>query len=206
MPSETSSQIRFPLSGPPLRQVILWQQQVDLEVIGYQIETRGKAVCIIHEGRTRPHFPEQVPPPGQSIPWYGEIGRAYRFTFRPTDEGYNLQVEMIKAGRERFYAEDIVPLELTAPEKISIEPATSDRLWWGFNWGWWCGPAGKTTVDELIFVLNSEMYSKLEAWGWDRGRWMTYDYAFIPLSVGCEMYVRDTLTGAQEHLTKDICW
>ena len=62
------------------------------------------------------------------------------------------------------------------------------------------------TYEELTFVLNSEMYSKLEALGWDRDRWQTYEYGFIPLSVGCEMYVRDTLSDVEEHLTKDACW
>jgi hypothetical protein len=206
MPDETSSQIRFPLTGPPLRQVILWQREVDLLVIRHQIETRGSAVAVIYEGKTRLHSLKQVPPLGQSIPWYGDFGGGYKFTFRPIDEGYRLKVEMTLAGHEFFCDDAIAPLELAVSEKVSIEPATGDRLWWGFDWGWWCSTAGETTIEELTFVLNSEMYSKMEAWGWDRGRWQTYEYGFIPLSVGCEMYVRDTLSNVEEHLTKDVCW
>jgi hypothetical protein len=206
MSDETASQICFPLSGASLRQVILWQRGVDLRVIRYQIETRGSALAIIYEGKIRFHSLKHIPPPGQSIPWYGDVGGAYEFSFRPRDEGYQLRVEMMLAGHDFFCTDTIDPLELTVPEKISIEPATTDQLWWGFDRDWWCGPAGEIAVEELTFVLNLQMYSRLEAWGWDRGRWQMYDYSFIPLSVGCEMYVRDTLTGAEEHLTKDACW
>jgi hypothetical protein len=26
------------------------------------------------------------------------------------------------------------------------------------------------------------------------------------MSVGCEIFVRDAITGEEEHLTKDVCW
>jgi hypothetical protein len=163
-------------------------------------------LAIIYEGETRPHHFTHLPEPGQAIPWYGAFGAAHRFTFRPADEGYHLRVEMIKAGHERFYPDAMAPLELSVPERIVIEPAAAGQLWWGMGWGWWCRSVGESPIDELIFILNSEMYTRLEEWGWDRRRWQTYAYSFIPLSVGCEMYVQDTITGAEEHLTKDICW
>ena len=147
-------QIRFRLAGPALDQVIHWQRETDRRVIGYQIETRGSAVAVMYEGKIQLHSIKQVPPPGQSIPWYGDDGSSYQFTFRPTDEGYRLRVEMTLAGREFFFADAIAPLELTVPELIRIEPATDDQLWWGMDWGWWCGPAGGSEVEALTFILN----------------------------------------------------
>jgi hypothetical protein len=149
----------------------------------------------------------EVPKPGEALPYYGEVGAAYHFTFRPYEHSCRLKVENICAGMAWFYPPDkFPPLELDVPEPIQIEADTSGTTWHGLNWGWWYHPKGEFVLDEITFVIDGEMYDKLMEWEWDRGRADTYEYQFIPSSVGCEIFVRDTITGEEGHLTKDVCW
>jgi hypothetical protein len=55
-------------------------------------------------------------------------------------------------------------------------------------------------------VIAGEMVDSLVAWGWDSERTDAYEYRFLPMSVGCEIFVRGAITGEEEHLTKDVCW
>ena len=87
------NRIVFWLSGEALRRVIRWQQDADLEVIRYQIETRGHSL-IIRAGEL-PYFDNlsEMPEPGEVVPWYGATCSAYVFTFRPGEDGCRLKVE-----------------------------------------------------------------------------------------------------------------
>jgi hypothetical protein len=87
------NRIVFGLSGESLRSVISWQQEADLQVIRYQIETRGRAV-IIRAGES-PFFGRlsEMPKPGEVVPWYGVTCSAYVFTFRPGEDGCRLKAE-----------------------------------------------------------------------------------------------------------------
>jgi hypothetical protein len=92
------NRIVFWLSGEALRSVIRWQQDADLEVIRYQIETRGHAL-IIRDGEL-PFVGSlsEMPKPGEVVPWYGETCDVYVFTFRPGEDGCKLKVENVCAA------------------------------------------------------------------------------------------------------------
>jgi hypothetical protein len=78
--------------------------------------------------------------------------------------------------------------------------------WYGPDWGWWFHPRGESVHDEITCVNDGEMHGRLMQGGWARSRVDTYEYQFGPLSVGREILIRDTITGEEEHLTKDVCW
>jgi hypothetical protein len=115
---------------------ILWQREVDLRVIRYQIETCGSALAIMYEGKIWFHSLKHVPPPGQAIPWYGDVGGAYEFAFRPRDEGYQLRVEMTLAGHEFFCTDTIDPLELTVPGEDQHRTSHHRSTVVGFDRDW----------------------------------------------------------------------
>jgi hypothetical protein len=104
------NRIVFWLSGEPLRRVINWQQDVDLQVIRYQLETRGHALII--RGRELPFIGSlsEMPKPGEVIPWYGDTCDVYVFTFRPGEDGCKLKVENVCAALPLIYVGQIPPL------------------------------------------------------------------------------------------------
>jgi hypothetical protein len=147
-----------------------------------------------------------MPKPGEVIPWYGEVCGAYVFTFRPGENGCKLKVENICAGMPLFYSGQIPPLELDIPEPIQIEADIPETPLYDPGWGWWFHPRVEFVHGEIPFVIDSEMYARLMQWGWDRARADTYEYRFGTSSVGATILIRDTITGEEEDLTKDVCW
>jgi hypothetical protein len=200
------NRIVFWLSGESLRRVIHWQQDTDLEVIRYQIETRGHAL-IIRDGEL-PFFGDlsEMPKPGEVTPWYGEVCAAYVFAFRPGENGCRLKVENMCAGMPLIYVGQIPPLELDIPEPIRIEADTPEPPLHGNDWGWWFQPRVGSVPREIPFVIQSDFYARLLQWGWDRARADSYEYRFWTSSVGTAILIRDTITGEEEDLTKDVCW
>jgi hypothetical protein len=98
------------------------------------------------------------------------------------------------------------PLELDIPEKIQIEVNNPETPLYGPDWGWWVQPRMEFVPDEIPFVTDGEMYARLMQWRWDRGRADTYAYRFWTSSVGTAILIRDTITGEEGDLTKDVCW
>ncbi len=203
----THEGIRFRLSGEPLRRVIIWQREVDVLVFQYQIETHAPAIVIHH---SRLHFPQcltEVPKPGEAIPYYGEFSQAYAFTFQPHGDGCRLKAENFCSLLGHRYPNDLPSLELELPDTIQVEVSASREFWLGLGWAWWYDdPTAEAPCDAVTFAIDPEMYGRMVHWGWDRDRLDTYAYQFWPLSVGCEIVVRDTTTGEEECLTKDVCW
>jgi hypothetical protein len=147
-----------------------------------------------------------MPKPGEVIPWYGEVGGAYVFTFRPGKNGCKLKVENICAGMPLFYSGQIPPLELDIPEPIRIEADPQEAPLYGRDWGWSFHPRVESVPGEIPFVISSEFYARMLQWRWDRARADTYEYRFWTSSVGTAILIRDTITGEEEDLTKDVCW
>jgi hypothetical protein len=200
------NRIVFWLSGESLRSVISWQQDVDLQVIRYQIETRGHALII--RGGELPYIGSlsEMPKPGEVVPRYGEVCDVYVFTFRPGEDGCKMKVENICAGMPLFYVGQIPPLELDIPEPIQIEADIPETPLYGPDWGWWFQPRVDSVPGEIPFVIDGEMYARLMQWGWDQARADTYEYRFWTSSVGASILIRDTITGKEEDLTKDVRW
>lgn len=200
------SRIVFWLSGESLRRVISWQQDVDLQVIRYQLEARGHSL-VIRAGEL-PCFASltEMPEPGEVIPWYGDTCDVYVFTFRPGEDGCKLKVENVCGRIPMIYGSHIPPLELDIPEPIRIEADPPETPLYGPDWGWWFQPGVESVPGEIPFVINSDFYARMLQWGWDRARADTYEYRFWTSSVGASILVRDTLSGEEEDLTKDVCW
>jgi hypothetical protein len=203
----THEGIRFQLSGEPLDRVITWQREVDLLVFRYQIETHAPAIVVYHPKLRFPQSLTEVPKPGEAIPYYGSFSQAYVFTFLPYGRACRLKAENFCSQLGHRYPKDLPSLELELPESIQIETYASRELWAGPGWAWWYDdPAAESASDTITFAIDGEMYDRMVDWGWDRDRLDTYAYQFWPLSVGCEIVVRDTTTGEEERLTKDVCW
>jgi hypothetical protein len=200
------NRIVFWLSGESLRSVIRWQQDADLEVIRYQIETRGHSLII--RGGELPYFDNlsEMPEPGEVVPWYGDTCDVYVFTFRPGEHGCKLKDENVCSAVPWIYVGQIRPLELDIPEPIHIEADPPETPLYDPDWGWWFQPGVDTGPGEIPFVIKSEFYARLLPWGWERARADTYEYRFWTSSVGTAISIRDTITGEEEDLAKDVCW
>ena len=125
--------IVFRLAGDELREVIKWQQMMDLAVMRHQIETHGAAIVVRNKQSETPHRPFQrltsLPEPGEAIPWYGDCGSlGYSFSFNAhgnfafPEDGSTLRVvnESGGCGHRLFPPKKPPPLELDVPDRIMI--------------------------------------------------------------------------------------
>ena len=201
-----SNRLVFRVSGRPLQRLATRQRAADLEVIRHQIETHGHSLVVRYKESPMVQRLAEVPGAGEALPWYGTVGAAYLYTFRPHENGSKLKVEYRLGGFDLVYPGEFPPQELDIPEGVRIEPDTPEAPLYDPDWGWWFHPRGDFELDQIEFVIAGEMIEILVAWGWDGERTDAYEYRFIPMSVGCEIFVRDAITGEEEHLTKDVCW
>jgi hypothetical protein len=189
--------------------VIRWQQEMDLQIIRYQIEEKG-GVFVLRSTRMPGHSDSLTEPlpPGEALPWYGEFGGGYTFEFQPHANGAHLKVVNEAGGHERFYPEPFPPLEIEIPTTIEIraEPEENEEPLYTSDWGWWFNGWADKRRDGLIFVIDAKFCQRLVEWEWDSTRPFDYKYRFIPLSVGCEIFYHDIKRGYDYHLTNDVCW
>lgn len=154
----TPSRIIFQLSGPSLAEVIRWQQARDLDVIRHQIESKGMAMTIWQSSARFHGFQDvsELPQPGEVVPYYGDVGDAYSFHFRPEAGGCcYLRVTNDARGKEYWHPEPFLPLELHLPDPVQIDFGLPGPRWHGFEWPWWHNRPN-TPLEELRFAIDHE--------------------------------------------------
>jgi hypothetical protein len=104
----------------------LRQREADLEVIRHQIETRGQSLVVRYKDSAIVRKIAEVPRAGEALPWYGMVGAAYLYTFRPHDNGSQIKVEYELGDSRLVYPGEFPPQELDLPDEIRIEPDTPE--------------------------------------------------------------------------------
>lgn len=201
----TASTIIFRLSGDALRQVSRWQQTLDFQAMSYHFETTGFVPVVWTKDDPMLIGLKELPGPGQAIPWYGETGDGYHFDFRPEKSGCWLRVQNNAGGHQRWYPDPFPPLELHTADPIQIITEPVDQNWPGPNWAWWLDELGNQ-IEEILFAIDAQLCRKLVEWGWTADQAGSYEYRFIPTTVGCPIIVKNIITGQEIDLTEDVCW
>lgn len=210
----------FILQGDAYRQVKRWQQQIDLDILRYQIENRGQALVTHLGNKIGVQKISRLPAPGEAEPYYGAYGGAYRYTFHalsgpktgplsaeqtmpltgPLPIGCELEVYNQMGGFAFYYPQRIDALRLFFPEPPSILRVSNGHT----------RPLISPAVivdcpkdNQKLFHITAPLYSMLTQWGWYGRSLSAYDFIFIPTSTGCLVRVRMRERGVILELTKE---
>ncbi len=200
-------ELAFKIPATLYRQILTWQQAIDLEIMCYQIERFGRAMVIKRGGEGRVQQVSQVPAPGEAQPYYGEIGGAYCYLFHPQCDGCVLRVENIVSGRVLFHPDPIPPLELFVPDPVELHTFPNG------NQSFLKPDVGYIFVDntqledgQVIFTITQDIYPRLAAWKRYGEPPAAYIFKFNPTLIGCFVHVEHIQTGEVLDVTRNVRW
>lgn len=201
--------LHFHITASAYRQVIAWRTQAEMTIIRYMIETQGWALVIWREPPLGPghHLSwkiNEMPEPGTCEPYVGETGGGNRYTFHPLDTGgCELIVSRTSNGVFGRYPGDIPPLCITIPDParlVSLDLGGRHSPVYFYN-----DPEEGTRPD-LFFQISGNEIEKFVEWAGPYRSLSEFEFSFIPLSCGIEMFARRNETGEENHLTCDVGW
>jgi len=195
--------LTFHIDQPVVATIKGWQQQVNDEILAWELAKRGRA----RAGRIGESYGEQeidtLPAPGTAEPWYGPEG-SYTFTFSPMPGGCGLTVSNLGDRRP----ESAAPLELELGHCLHVEE-DPNRLEDAFRWrhpqysGYNPAGGGEVGVEEIIFWIDGHLMRRLEEAGWTPERAAEYDYSFRPNVMGADAWVSHRESGDVVELVRD---
>lgn len=198
------------ITGDAYRHMINWRNEVDLQLIQFELDDNGQALVITLVPEFHMRRITELPAPGTARPHVGSFGGGYEYCFLPSSSGWTVKVTNLTQRSFRF--EHITPIsplviEDSAEAYVSLRPSEGGH--WSTAHGLQDDSESMTidrTATEAQFTIDDEMYERLIAWGWTSDRLTEYQYCFVPLSVGCEIMVEHPASGTKNHLTKDVGW
>ena len=199
-------EIYFAVPQTVTAQARAWQLAANQMLIKGQIEKRGQAIVIRYREHNMLRQIDFTPELGEAEPWFGDFGGGYAFLFEPQNHGCILTIECLANGNPRFGGVEVEPFKMLLPIMPVVQPMRSEQERWfrprivGEN------ARSEISVPKLEFWIDGEMYEKLLASGWDEAQLWQHRYRFLPLSVGCEVYVVHLNSGKLMHLTKGMEW
>jgi hypothetical protein len=219
---DIKTSLLFRLKGNDYRQVIKWQQQVDMDILRHQLETRGQALVMRLGDQVGMKKIIDLPALGEADPYYGAFGGAYRYTFHPLSEpktgplsmdqaapltkallhGCEVEICNQMGGFAYFYPTRISPLRLCLANPPELQHVSNEST----------RPLGDplpdsvendSHEDEIHFRITTSLYSTLMQWGWYGRALSAYDFIFIPTTSSCLTRVRMRESGAIIDLVKE---
>ncbi len=195
--------LTFHIDQPAVATIKSWQQQLNDEIVGWELAQRGRARI----GRLGEAYGEQeidaLPEPGTAEPYYGPEG-SYTFTFSPAQDGCRLVVSNMGDARPQ----SAPPLALELGHCLHVEE-DPNRLEDAFRWrhpqysGYNPAGGGEVGVEEVVFWIDGHLMRGLETAGWTPGRAGEYDYNFRPNVMGADVWVSHRESGVIVELVRN---
>jgi hypothetical protein len=198
------------ITGEAYRHMLDWRQDIDLQLIQFQLDHDREALVIMYEPKFGMRRITELPAPGTARPHTSSFGGGYEYCFLHRSTGWMLSVTNTTQRSFRFaHVAPIPPLLIEHSAGVSVDLRPSEGVRWtaarGLQDDSGSMPVDRTAI-EAQFTIDDEMYERLLAWGWTQARLTEYQYCFVPLSVGCEIMVEHPASGTKNHLTKDVGW
>ena len=176
--------ILFRIPAPISQQIMAWRQQLDWQVMQYQIDNHGKVLVVRYKDDRRLQIITTTPAIGEAEVWYGNVGGGYRFTFSPQPNGCELEIINMAGSHKQFYPDVFPPF--TAHLSTSITLGALDlELLSGAN------DRKPNKMGEWVFEITGDLYQRLQQWKWQQAQALAFNYIFIPTSVGCRIEVEE---------------
>ncbi len=112
--------ILFRIPAPISQQIMAWRQQLDWQVMQYQIDNHGKVLVVRYKDDRRLQIITTTPAIGEAEVWYGNVGGGYRFTFSPQPSGCKLEIINMAGGNKRFYPDIFPPFTAHLSTSITL--------------------------------------------------------------------------------------
>lgn len=194
--------ICFEIHGDAYWQMTAWQQSVDMEILRYQLETRGHAMVTRLKGVDGLQRVGELPGLGEAVPYYGTYGGAYRYIFHPSQKSCDLEVFNQMGGFAYFYPTRIEPLQIRLFDSMDFQFPYEGRTAALVN--------SQLPIDEnnpqtgiLRFQITASLYRKLMEWTWIGQPWSAYNFVFVPTTGACLAHVIVREVGAKLWLSKE---
>ncbi len=204
-PSNEKRFLVFSIRGEYYNQVRDWIVQADQAVFRHQFERQGSVMVSRWHGKRHFGSVNALPPAGEAEPWYGEVGGAYTYAFRPAENGgCEVTVRNGAHGGSFFPPEPYPPLHLLVPEAPEFV-RTGNGLTDPAGGGWF-NYDDQAPAQRMFFRLSPQYVAMLAAWS----RWgdplPAYTFFFNPSNVGMAIRGRHITSGDEIDLTKDVDW
>jgi hypothetical protein len=198
------------ITGEAYHHMLDWRNEVDLTLIQAELDNTGEALVITLEPDFGMEVVTTLPAPGTARPHSSPFGGGFEYCFFHTPAGWMLKVTNTTQRSFRFeHITPIPPLVIDDSSGVNVALQPAEDMWWDIV----CGlqdDSGDMPIDRTAaaaqFSIKGEMYERLLNWGWTPEQLTTYQYSFLPLSVGCEVMVDHPGSGRRNHLTEDVCW
>lgn len=200
-------QITFRVPYSITQAVIAWQQMVSWHIVTYQINTFGFSRIVRYMDHKRFTKLDKIPEFGTAEPYYGMVGGGYRYSFQPDSDGNCLLTITSSADKQqpRLYDKPMPPLKLWVPNCMALRPV--DAAFTLFS------PhvisehtVTEASVDEMQFWIHMDWMPRLLQRGWTEETAVSFQYTFVPHSVGCEIFVSQSDSDEEYHLTEGANW
>lgn len=183
--------------------LINWVHEIDWRIIAAQIERKGTATVFYKTpGDSFPSFHQLNELPeerGLYRPHYGDTGGGFEYVFRAMPEG--TQVSGYSQGA-KFYRIEASPLEIVLP--LQIESQVPEELQKGY--GILAPHDNAFNAGGNPFGFYGDFFSIFHNWQWYSEDIETFEFSFVPTSIGCLVRILHVESGETLNLTKDVNW
>jgi hypothetical protein len=178
----------FDIPAENVKGIVAWIQLTDEAYMRRQLERSGRSTLA---------GVDRLPPPETAKPYYGMIEGVYGFIFTPRGNDTILNVR---------YAVKITPpvepYKTSLGSPLQFGTHAGDREHWDFRLeSLMNNPAQSRRV-----YIDGTIYANMLAAGWQKETAQNYRYEFVPTTIGCMIYMHNTVTDQGHDLTANINW